>query len=44
MTFEIFIGLACITLAALCGLGYLYCKNNVRLTYKEQRIPMEVQR
>lgn len=39
MTLETFLGIACFILAAVCIAGYRYFSDNVKLRYKDQRIP-----
>lgn len=41
MTLDTFITIVAGVLAALCGLGHLYCSRNARLRYTDQRIPEE---
>ena len=39
MTLVTALTIVCALLTAVCGIGYLYFRDNVKLTYKEQRIP-----
>jgi hypothetical protein len=40
---DTFLIILCIVLGVVCAAGYRYCSDNVKLRYKEQRIP-EVRR
>jgi hypothetical protein len=40
---DTFLIILCLVLGVVCAAGYRYCRDNVKLTYKDQRIP-EVRR
>lgn len=44
MTLDILIGIIGIISTAVCGVAYLYFRDNVKLRYKEQRIPVGVKK
>lgn len=44
MTLDTFLAIMCLVLVVVCAAGCRYLSDNVKLTYKDQRIPTEVQR
>lgn len=38
MTLETILAIICGIGTVVCGIAYIYCKNNVKMTYKEQRV------
>ena len=44
MTLETCLGIMCLIVLAVCGIGYRHLSNNVKLTYKDQRIPREAKK
>ena len=38
MTLDTFIAIVSLVGAVVCYLGYRYCRENVKLTYKDQRV------
>lgn len=44
MTLDTFLTIMCLVLSIACAAGCRYLSDNVKLTYKDQRIPTEVRR